>query len=84
MKGFKLEQSVIVSFVEIQKTLYFIIKDSKFTMGELAKKLKMNRATFSNKFKELNWSAVELNDLINLLDKEFFPNLPEDDNNKTD
>lgn len=78
MKHLKLEGYIVGTFIEIQKHLYFIQKESKFTEGELAKEMNMTRQTYSKKFKNLDWTAKELLDLVNLLDRKLFPNLHEE------
>lgn len=67
-RGFQLERSVIVAFGSIQTQLYWMIKQSKYTMGELAKLIKMDRTTFTNKFKNASWEAKELYEFVEVFD----------------
>lgn len=74
---FDLERNVIHNYALIQAHLYHFIKSTQYSLGEYAKEVNMDRGTFSKKFKEASWKPKELYELVNLLEKKLFPNLPD-------
>jgi len=74
---FGLETNVLRAYAYAQINVYGFIQASKFTMGELAKKLNMDRKTFTQRFKEQSWKPQEFLLVINLLENEFNNKLQE-------
>lgn len=68
---FVLEENITRAFAITQQQVNYAINNSKFSKGELAIKLGIDRNTFSTRFKNQTWTAKEFYELLNLLNKEF-------------
>lgn len=75
---FIIEENVTRAFALMQNQIFYFIKGSKFTIGEISEKIGMDRATLSKKLKEKTLTAKQFYDLLNLLNTELSDKLPEE------